>query len=118
MTNSATLRYQLLDLTKGSRPVADYLQQAKSLADKLANIGHPVDLEDFITTVLRGLGPEYLMLTIAVINVTPLPIFEELHSKIVAFNLQNPRPSTTPAAASQTALITTQAPCGTPQNNS
>lgn len=118
VTNSATFRYQLLDLTKGSRLVADYLQQAKSLADKLANIGRPVDPEDFITTVLRGLGPEYLMLTTAVINVTPLPTFEELHSKIMAFDLQNPRSSTTPAAAFQTALITTQAPRGTPQTNS
>ncbi|KAB2597514.1 hypothetical protein D8674_000434 [Pyrus ussuriensis x Pyrus communis] len=36
-------------------------------------------------------------------------MFEEVHSKILAFDLQNPRSSSTPAA-SQTAIITTQAP--------
>ena len=40
---------------------------------------------------------------------SPLPTFEELTSTIEAFDLQNPRTSTTPAASS-TALLTTQQP--------
>lgn len=117
VTNSATLQYQLLDLSKGSHLVADYLQHAKSLTDKLANIGRPVDHEDFITTVLRGRGPEYLVLTTAIINMFLLPTFEELHSKINVFDLQNPRSPTTPAI-SQTALITTKIPRGNSQVSS
>ncbi|KAM1204008.1 hypothetical protein ACFX2J_019752 [Malus domestica] len=58
----------------------------------------PVDLEDFITVVLRGLGSDYLTLTTAIINVTILLTFEELTSKIEAFDLQNLRTSTTSAA--------------------
>ncbi|KAB2625402.1 hypothetical protein D8674_017062 [Pyrus ussuriensis x Pyrus communis] len=78
VTNSATLGYQLLDLSKGSKPVNEYLQHAKSLTDKLAAIGRPVDPEDFITAILRGPGSDYLTLTIAIINVTPLHTFEDL----------------------------------------
>ena len=69
--NSAALRYQLLDLSKGSRFVGEYLKHAKSLTDKLAAIGRPLDPEDFITAVLRGLGSDYLTLITAIINVTP-----------------------------------------------
>ncbi|KAM0972167.1 hypothetical protein ACFX2H_019710 [Malus domestica] len=96
--NSVALRYQLLDISNRSCSIADYLQHAKSLADKLATIGRPVDLEDFITVVLRGLGSDYLTLTTAIINVTILLTFEELTSKIEAFDLQNLRTSTTSAA--------------------
>ncbi|CAN6567844.1 unnamed protein product [Malus baccata var. baccata] len=109
VTNSAALCYQLLDLSKGSKPVNEYLQHTKSLADKLIAIGRPVDPEDFITAVLRGLGSDYLTLITAIINVTHLPTFEELSTKIEAFDLQFPRPSPTPAAT-PTALITTQQP--------
>lgn len=113
IANAANLRFQLLDLHKGTRSVTEFLQHAKNLADELAHIGQPVSNNDLVLMVFWGLGPDYRMLLTAVINSKPLPSFTELHAQILAFDLQNPNGSTS-STTTQTALITTHPPTPSP----
>jgi len=42
------------DLRQGDSSISIYMQQAKSLFDKLAAVGHPMSLEDFNLYVFRA----------------------------------------------------------------
>ena len=55
MASESALRFQLMDLQKGSQPIDAYLRHAKSLADSLAAINEPVSPKELVTAVLRGL---------------------------------------------------------------
>ncbi|CAL9006283.1 unnamed protein product [Prunus brigantina] len=104
MASESALRFQLMDLQKGSQPIDAYLRHAKSLADSLAAINEPVSPKELVTAVLRGLGPDYKMIVTAILNFPPLPDFADLRARLLAFDAQAPRLS----PAQNTALMATQ----------
>ncbi|KAK0599292.1 hypothetical protein LWI29_004013 [Acer saccharum] len=73
VVNAVNIRFQLMDMTKGTKTVSAYLQHAKSLSDSLAAINEPVSSSDLVTAVLRGLGSDYAMIVTAILNFPPLP---------------------------------------------
>jgi hypothetical protein len=76
--NFAELKFRLFSITKGSKFISEYLAQAKSLADELTAIHEPVSNSDLVTYVLRGLGLDYQMIVMAILNFPPLPSFLDL----------------------------------------
>ncbi|KAK0580808.1 hypothetical protein LWI29_006492 [Acer saccharum] len=62
VANAANIRFQLMDMTKGTKLISAYLLHAKSLSDSLAAICEPVSSNDLVTAVLRGLGSDYAMI--------------------------------------------------------
>ncbi|KAK9951722.1 hypothetical protein M0R45_007158 [Rubus argutus] len=89
--SASSLKLQLLELTKGSQSIDDYLRHAKLFADQLAAIKKPVSDEDLVLATLHGLGPDYLMLRTALSQQSSLPNFTELRARILAFDAQQPR---------------------------
>lgn len=85
LASASSLRFQLHDMSKGSKSIDDYLNHAKSLADALFSINKPVSDEDLVTTVLRGLGVEFSMLVTTILNKSTLPSFADLRSRLLAF---------------------------------
>ncbi|XP_021803199.1 uncharacterized protein LOC110747311 [Prunus avium] len=82
------LKFQLLTITKGTKTVSEYLALAKSLSDQLAAKRAPVSSNDLVSYVIRGLGPNYAMLIIAIMQFPPLPTFADLHARLLAFDAQ------------------------------
>ncbi|VVA27937.1 PREDICTED: UBN2_3 domain-containing [Prunus dulcis] len=78
--NSSHLRRCLNEISRGTRFVSDYLQEAKSISDQLAFIGEPVSNTDLVNVVLQGLGDEYKMLVTALESLDTLPDFSALRS--------------------------------------
>ncbi|KAL5730343.1 hypothetical protein ACHQM5_003176 [Ranunculus cassubicifolius] len=88
VANAANLRFQLLSISKGTKNVSEYLQHAKSLSDALASIGEPVSNIDIVTSILRGLGPDYSMIVTAILNFPPFPQYEDLRARLLSFETQ------------------------------
>ncbi|XP_020424443.1 uncharacterized protein LOC109950306 [Prunus persica] len=88
MASESALRFQLMDLQKGSQPIDSYLRHAKSLADSLDVINEPVSSKELITSVLQSLGHDYKMLVTAILNFPPLPQFADLRACLLAFDAQ------------------------------
>ncbi|KAF5472656.1 hypothetical protein F2P56_009355 [Juglans regia] len=53
------MKGELQSLNKGSSSLEDYLHKAKSLALSLRGAGKPMDDDEFIICILRGLGSEF-----------------------------------------------------------
>ncbi|KAK0608432.1 hypothetical protein LWI29_030576 [Acer saccharum] len=107
VANTANTRFQLMDMTKGTKTISAYLQHAKSLSDSLAAICELVSSTDLVTVVLRGLGSEYAMIVTAILNFPPLPRFKDLRARLLSFESQLQR--TKPADSGSTiALVATQ----------
>ncbi|KAG6790018.1 hypothetical protein POTOM_006161 [Populus tomentosa] len=53
------MKGELQSLNKGSSSLEDYLHKAKSLALSLQGAGKPMDDDEFIICILRGLGSEF-----------------------------------------------------------
>ena len=53
-------------LTKWTSLLKDYLHKAKSLALSLRGAGKPMDDDDFIICILRGLGLEFDLIVVAI----------------------------------------------------
>ncbi|KAL5737830.1 hypothetical protein ACOSP7_030591 [Xanthoceras sorbifolium] len=66
------LAEQLTLISRGSQPVAEYLDTIRDIADELALIGSPVPNQYLITHTLNGVGPEF-------------KDFDELHDKLVEY---------------------------------
>nr|DAD45035.1 TPA_asm: hypothetical protein HUJ06_003265 [Nelumbo nucifera] len=77
------LKEQLKRCTKGSKSINEYMQAIKTRSDELALLGKPLDDEDLVDRVLKGLGEEYKSIVDAV-NARDTPIsFAELHEKLL-----------------------------------
>lgn len=107
VANASNIRFQLLDLNKGSKTISEFLQHAKSLSDSLSAIDQPVSNADLVTAVLRGLGPDYTMLVTAILNSPPLPNFTELRARLLSFESQTARSLSATPASPTTAFLTT-----------
>ncbi|KAK0591430.1 hypothetical protein LWI29_001639 [Acer saccharum] len=94
VVNAVNIRFQLMDMTKGTKTVSAYLQHAKSLSDSLAAINESVSSSDLVTAVLRGLGSDYAMIVTAILNFPPLPKFEDLRARLLSFESQLSRVKT------------------------
>ena len=71
------------DLRQGDSSVSIYMQQAKSLFDKLAAAGRPMSLEDFNLYIFCGLHGEFKDLVMNLITkVEPLS-YADLHSHLL-----------------------------------
>ncbi|KAI4305008.1 hypothetical protein L6164_028399 [Bauhinia variegata] len=80
-----TLKDKISHISKGSNPVADYLQEIQQIADELALIGHPLDDLDIVIHALSGLGPDYKEI-IAALKARDIPItFEQLFEKLLDY---------------------------------
>lgn len=88
LANATHYRFQLFSLQKGTKSIADYLGQAKTIADQLASIGQLIANEDLVSYVLRGLGPEYSVMVVMLTNFPPFPPFNELRSQLLFFESQ------------------------------
>ncbi|KAG8379540.1 hypothetical protein BUALT_Bualt07G0099600 [Buddleja alternifolia] len=53
------LRLQLQSLKQGDLSIQSYLQQAQSLADKLAAVGQPLNIVDFNLYIFKGLRSQF-----------------------------------------------------------
>ncbi|KAK1258247.1 hypothetical protein QJS04_geneDACA012769 [Acorus gramineus] len=52
---------ELLSLSKGALSISEYVHRTKALAQTLVSMGKPVDDDDLIMWILRGLGSELHM---------------------------------------------------------
>ncbi|CAL8171708.1 unnamed protein product [Prunus armeniaca] len=105
LASASSLRFQLHDMSKGSKTIDDYLNHAKSLDDALFSINKHVSDEDLVNAVLRGLGAEFSMFVTTILNQLTLPSFTDLRSHLLAF--ENQSSCSLDSTGHTTALITT-----------
>lgn len=89
VANTSLYRKRLNKLSRGTRPVSEYLQEAKSIADALAAIGESVSNKDLVNAILRGLGSEFDMLVTAIESFDTLPQFPTLRSHLLNFEVHH-----------------------------
>ncbi|KAK0571835.1 hypothetical protein LWI29_022414 [Acer saccharum] len=109
VANAANIRFQLMDMSKGTKTIFAYLQYAKSLSDSLVAINEPVSTTDLVIAVLRGLGSDYGMIITAILNFPPLPKFEDIRARLLSYESQLLHTKPTDVN-STTALVTVQSP--------
>ncbi|KAK6156491.1 hypothetical protein DH2020_010739 [Rehmannia glutinosa] len=82
------LKFRLHTLAKGSKSIHEYLDEVKSITDSLASVTKPMDEDDLVLYILKGLPIEFDTLrasirvrpdAISVTELTNLLIVEELH---------------------------------------
>lgn len=84
VANSSVYRKCLARLSCGTRPISEYLQEAKVVVDALSAIGEPVsNKHDLVNAVLGGLGSEFDMLVTAIESFDALPQFSALHARFL-----------------------------------
>jgi gag-polypeptide of LTR copia-type len=72
------LKLQIQSLQKGHLPMQQYLDQKRSLADRLSLIGSPVSAADLQLFILHGLNMDYDSLVVSITSrADPIP-FNEL----------------------------------------
>ncbi|KAJ9566234.1 hypothetical protein OSB04_002200 [Centaurea solstitialis] len=92
-----SLKSKLTKNPKGTRPVADFLNEMRTIADELALAQSPVSDEDLMVHILAQLGDDYTSIGAAIkVRETPLS-YSELFDKLVDFEraLQERDPPTT-----------------------
>ena len=89
------MKGELQTLCKGSYSLEDYLHKAKSLALSLRGAGKPMDDDDFIVCILRGLGSEFDPI-VATLNARDMfPSLEGVISKLRDFEIRLQNAKTT-----------------------
>ncbi|KAM0029944.1 putative RNA-directed DNA polymerase [Helianthus debilis subsp. tardiflorus] len=78
-----SLRTKLSATNKGSRPVAEYLNEMKSIADELALAQKPVDDDDLTAHILAHLGEDYKEITAALKTLHTSITFSDLYEKLI-----------------------------------
>lgn len=66
IANSSLYCKHFVRLSRGTRTISEYVQEAKAIADALAAIEEPLSNQDSVNAVLGGLGFEFDMLVIAI----------------------------------------------------
>ncbi|KAK1441497.1 hypothetical protein QVD17_07436 [Tagetes erecta] len=80
-----SLKSKLAKNCKGTRSVAEFLNEMRSIADELALVQSPVSEEDLMVHVLTQLGQEYTSIA-AALKVRETPVtYSELFDKLVDF---------------------------------
>lgn len=99
-----SLRSKLATNSKGTKPVAEYLNEMKTIADELALAQKPIDDDDLIVHILTHLGDDYKQITAALkIRDTPIT-FSDLYEKLVDHerSIQESQPATLIATVNNT----------------
>jgi hypothetical protein len=91
------MKGELQTLSKGSYSLEDYLHKAKSLALSLRGAGKPMDDDDLIVCILRGLGSEFDPIVAALNAHDMFPPLEFVISKLRDFQLKLHNAKTTPS---------------------
>nr|KAJ0185285.1 hypothetical protein LSAT_V11C900476660 [Lactuca sativa] len=88
--NSIQIRTQLSTTRKRDLSAAEYYQKMTTLADTMANIGHPMTDEDVIGYILAGLGPGHgdLFTAITVLSDQHKVTLPEFYSYLIAHETQ------------------------------
>ncbi|KAF9663835.1 hypothetical protein SADUNF_Sadunf17G0093300 [Salix dunnii] len=89
------MKGELQTLCKGSCSLEDYLHKAKSLALSLRGAGKPMDEDDLIVCILRGLGSEFDPIVAALNARDMFPSLESVISKLRDFELRIQNTKTT-----------------------
>lgn len=80
-----SLKSKLVKNPKGTRSIAEYLQEMQAIADELALAQSPVTEEDLLVHILSQLGDEYGTIVAAIkVRETPLS-YSELFEKLTDF---------------------------------
>ncbi|KAF9669393.1 hypothetical protein SADUNF_Sadunf14G0103100 [Salix dunnii] len=90
------MKGELQTLNKGSYSLEDYLHKAKSLALSLRGAGKPMDDDDLIVCILRGLGSEYDPIVAALNARDMFPSLEGVIGKLRDFEIRLQNAKTTP----------------------
>ncbi|XP_019226694.1 PREDICTED: uncharacterized protein LOC109208110 [Nicotiana attenuata] len=86
-TRILSLREKLSRTKRDSRPVAEYLQLVKSIAEELSLCGSPVNDVDLVVHVLGGIGSEFRDIAAAIHARDSVISFDELQDKLLAHEL-------------------------------
>ncbi|OIT08921.1 hypothetical protein A4A49_55954, partial [Nicotiana attenuata] len=86
-TRILSLREKLSRTKRDSRPVAEYLQLVKSIAEELSLCGSPVNDVDLVVHVLGGIGSEFRDIAAAIHARDSVISFDELQDKLLAHKL-------------------------------
>ncbi|KAG6739150.1 hypothetical protein POTOM_056736 [Populus tomentosa] len=82
------MKGELQSLNKGSSSLEDYLHKAKSLALSLRGAGKPMDDDEFIICILRGLGSEFDPIVAALNARDVFPSLEGVIGKLRDFEIR------------------------------
>ena len=63
--------------------MSEYLLKIKGIVDQLASFGKPVEDDDIVIQVLRGLGPEYKYFTTSITTHSTPVTFSELRGMLI-----------------------------------
>ncbi|KAJ0533876.1 hypothetical protein HanIR_Chr09g0413451 [Helianthus annuus] len=102
-----SLRSKLATNSKGTKPVAEYLNEMKAIADELALAQKPIDDDDLIVHILTHLGDDYKEISAALkIRDTPIT-FSDFYEKLVDHerSLQTSKPVSLIATVNNTQSI-------------
>jgi hypothetical protein len=89
------MKGELQTLSKGSYSLEDYMHRAKSLALSLRGAGKPMDDDDLIVCILRGLGSEFDPIVAALNARDMFPSPEGVISKLRDFEIRLQNAKTT-----------------------
>ncbi|XP_019420695.1 PREDICTED: uncharacterized protein LOC109330879 [Lupinus angustifolius] len=79
------LKQKITTFTKGTQPMAIYLQGIKAIADELAIIDNPLDSTDLVIHTLNGLSTDYKEISAALCSRETPITYAELHEKLMDF---------------------------------
>ncbi|XP_021834620.1 uncharacterized protein LOC110774399, partial [Prunus avium] len=85
-------------MRRDSKPVSEYLQRVKAIADELALIDVPLSDDDLVIHILNGVGPEFKEISAAVHARDSSISFETLHDKLVEYEAALKREESTTSA--------------------
>ncbi|KAI4297577.1 hypothetical protein L6164_037462 [Bauhinia variegata] len=104
------MKEKLKNITKGTQPIAKYIQTIKACLDHLSTLGKPLDQEDLIDFVLQGLDSSYQSVIDAV-NARDTPItLEGLHEKLINKELSLKVTGSTPLLLATTMHVQAKPP--------
>lgn len=88
-TRRLDLQRKVQTTMKGTKTMAAYLAEMKSLCDQLDSIGAPITEQEKIYGVLNGLGKEYETVCTVIehsMNTAPGPCFDDVAHKLTGFD--------------------------------
>ncbi|KAK1621184.1 hypothetical protein QYE76_026701 [Lolium multiflorum] len=84
IARASALRQEMADLKKDNKTITVYFHQMKALSDSLTSIGMPLRDDEFISSLLAGLGEEYdALFEVVNARTTPMQI-RDLFSQLQA----------------------------------
>ncbi|KAI5313965.1 hypothetical protein L3X38_043141 [Prunus dulcis] len=116
------LKERLTLMRRENKPVSQYLQDVKVIADELAIIDVPLSDDDLLLYILNGVGSEFKEITAVVRSRDTSISFENLHDKLVEHEAALTRadaPVTTPVITANVTQSSQRAPTnrGSRSNN-